>query len=89
MAPRPSSGPLRYQLCSMGQTVAGEHLKGVCFNTRTSSDKGGADTLGVLQQSCYVIMRSNKKVLMTERSGLFFCSDGCQRAAVSAPGFSG
>lgn len=56
LAPRPPSGPLRYQLCHMGPFLAGELLAGVNSVSRAHQWKGRPDTFGVLQQSCYVIM---------------------------------
>lgn len=41
MAPRPPSGPLRYQLCHMGQLLAGEPLAGVHFVSRAARERGG------------------------------------------------
>lgn len=37
------------------------------FLSRAAGERGRPDTFGVLQRACYVIMWSNRKVLMTER----------------------
>lgn len=50
MAPRPPSGPLRYQLCHMGQLLAGEPLAGVHFVSRAARERGG--------QACLVCLNS-------------------------------
>lgn len=44
------------------------------FLSRAAEERGRPDTFGVLQRACYVIMWSNRKVLMTERGevGGFF-----------------
>lgn len=45
MAPRPPYGPLRYQLCHMGQLLAGEPLAGVHFVSRDARERGGQTRL--------------------------------------------
>lgn len=45
MAARPPSSPPRYQLCHMGQLLAGEPRAGVRFVSRGHQGAGGSQTL--------------------------------------------
>lgn len=50
MAPRPPSSPLRYQLCHMGQLLAGEPLAGVHFVSRATRERGSQTRLVCLNR---------------------------------------
>lgn len=55
-----------------GPALGGGASRRCAFCFEGHQGKGRPGTFGVPQQSCYVIMRSNKKVLMTERCEAVF-----------------
>lgn len=72
MAPRPPSGPLRYQLCHMGQLLAGEPLAGVHFVSRAAREKGRPGHVWCAPTVLLCNHVIKQKVLMTERCKVVF-----------------